>query len=90
MVHDIQTGAMVARWGAKSKKNSFEPAIMEEKLSGKDMGKNPFTEERTKRSLNKSKQQLKEIKNVERKELKRNDRAKTSGKVVKKFKKGRK
>jgi hypothetical protein len=38
MVHDTQTGAMVARWGAKSKKNAFEPAIMEEK----QYGKSPF------------------------------------------------
>jgi hypothetical protein len=29
MVHDTQSGGMVARWGAKSKKNAFEPAIME-------------------------------------------------------------
>ena len=63
MVHDSQTGMMVARWGAKSKKNAFEPAIMEEK----QFGKNPFAEEKQKRSLNKSKQQLKELKNVERK-----------------------
>ena len=38
MIHDSQTGMMVARWGAKSKKNAFEPAIMEEK----QFGKNPF------------------------------------------------
>ena len=63
MIHDSQTNTMVARWGAKSKKNAFEPAIMEEKR----FGKNPFTEEKQKKSLNKSKQQLKELKNVERK-----------------------
>ena len=57
MIHDSQTNTMVARWGAKSKKNAFEPAIMEEK----QFGKNPFTEEKQKKSLNKSKQQLKEI-----------------------------
>lgn len=86
MVHDTQSGGMVARWGAKSKKNAFEPAIMEQKQNGK----NPFTEEKQKRSLTKAKQQLKEVKNVERIDLKRNDRAKESGKSKKIFKKGRK
>lgn len=38
MKFDKTMGKMTARWGAKSKGNAFEPAIMEEKQHGK----NPF------------------------------------------------
>lgn len=31
MKFDTQTKTMVARWGINSKKNKFEPAIMDEK-----------------------------------------------------------
>lgn len=72
MKHDTETGEMVARWGRNSKKNKFEPAIMEEK----QYNKNPFSQEKQKRTLNKSKQQLKEIKNVERRQLHAEDKKK--------------
>lgn len=53
---------MVARWGTKSKKNKFEPAIMDEK----QFNRNPFSDARKKKSLNKEKRKLKELKNIDR------------------------
>ena len=55
MKYDTETKTMVARWGRNSKKNMFEPAIMSEK----EFNRNPFADEKNKRKLSKSKQNLK-------------------------------
>ena len=59
MKYDHSVGKMVARWGKRSKDNSFQPAIMEEKQSGR----NPFEDSRNDKKLKKQKQKLKELKN---------------------------
>lgn len=57
--YDKETKQHLARWGAKSKKNAFEPAIMEEKRAGK----NPFEDARNEKKLVKQNQKLRNLKN---------------------------
>lgn len=63
MSYDPTLKTQVSRWGKNSKKN-FEPAIMEEKV----FGRNPFDDVKTNKKLNRQKQKLKEIKNKERRQ----------------------
>lgn len=64
MKYDKDLKQNVARWGGKSKKNAFEPAIMEEKQAGR----NPFEDARNVRKLGKQSQKLRQIKNQQYKE----------------------
>lgn len=61
MKYDKELKQDVARWGGKSKKNTFEPAIMEEKIPGR----NPFEDSKNEKKLGKQKQKLRQLKNKE-------------------------
>ena len=67
MGYDKDLKTQVARWGKNSKKNAFEPAIMEEK----EQGRNPFLDEKNKRKLGVQKEKLRNIKNRDFREGKR-------------------
>ena len=59
MQYDSGLKMQVARWGKNSKKNVFEPAIMEEK----EHGRNPFLDEKKNKKLVRQQEKLKQIKN---------------------------
>lgn len=59
MKYDTEMKTNVARWGGKSRKNAFEPAIMEEKVPGR----NPFLDSKNEKKLGKQKQKLRQLKN---------------------------